>query len=278
MEDKNENVFMSEDEEEDVASDDDEVVSALGSDVASDVASEAESEVGSEVGSDVDVDVDEDEDKDVEAETDVDEDEDVDVDEGSDDDVESEVDEDVEQEDEEDEETVVKTTKRKSKKPKSSKKLKLSKKSSSASAKGKKQGTTEIKSCGEQENDYFKKFTNSTREAIIANYHPEIIIHNATEVQALTHIVRMEDGTIDDLLHRTLPFLTKFEKTRVLGQRARQLNDGAPICCDPVPDHIIDNYLIAEMELKLKVLPFIIRRPLPNGGSEYWHIKDLELI
>jgi DNA-directed RNA polymerase subunit K/omega len=156
--------------------------------------------------------------------------------------------------------------------------IKGSKSKGTSSRKKRKTATAEPKNCGEKENDYFKKFTKSTREAIIANYHPEIIIHNATEVKALTHIVRMADGTIDDLLHRTLPFLTKFEKTRVLGQRARQLNDGAPICCPAVPDNIIDNYLIAEMELKLKVLPFIIRRPLPNGGSEYWNIKDLELI
>ena len=31
------------------------------------------------------------------------------------------------------------------------------------------------------------------------------------------------------------------------------------------------------MEMKEK-LPFIIRRPLPNGGSEFWKLKDLELI
>ena len=33
-----------------------------------------------------------------------------------------------------------------------------------------------------------------------------------------------------------------------------------------------------KMELKLKRIPFIIRRPLPNGGSEYWKIQDLENI
>jgi hypothetical protein len=30
------------------------------------------------------------------------------------------------------------------------------------------------------------------------------------------------------------------------------------------------------MELKQKRIPFIIRRPLPNGGSEYWRVQDLE--
>jgi hypothetical protein len=32
------------------------------------------------------------------------------------------------------------------------------------------------------------------------------------------------------------------------------------------------------LELEQKNIPFIIRRPIPNGGSEYWNIKDLEMI
>ena len=35
---------------------------------------------------------------------------------------------------------------------------------------------------------------------------------------------------------------------------------------------------MAELELAEKRIPFIIRRPLPNGGSEYWNVKDLENI
>ena len=45
-----------------------------------------------------------------------------------------------------------------------------------------------------------------------------------------------------------------------------------------VPPEIIKGYTIAEMELEQKKLPFIIRRPLPNGSSEYWRVSDLELM
>ena len=41
---------------------------------------------------------------------------------------------------------------------------------------------------------------------------------------------------------------------------------------------IIDGYLIACKELEEKKIPVIIRRPLPNGASEYWKLQDLELI
>ena len=40
---------------------------------------------------------------------------------------------------------------------------------------------------------------------------------------------------------------------------------------------MIDGLTIAEEELKQKI-PFIIRRPLPNGASEYWKVKDLEML
>jgi hypothetical protein len=45
-----------------------------------------------------------------------------------------------------------------------------------------------------------------------------------------------------------------------------------------VPDTMIDSYLIAKDELHQKKLPFIIKRPIPNGSIEYWKLADLELL
>ena len=90
-------------------------------------------------------------------------------------------------------------------------------------------------------------------------------------------IVRDIDDIISDPLHRTLPFLTKYEKTRVLGQRAKQIEEGH-IPFIKVPEDIIDAHIIAELELQEKKIPFIIRRPLPGGGCEYWKLKDLEIL
>ena len=86
-----------------------------------------------------------------------------------------------------------------------------------------------------------------------------------------------ENNIIIDPLHKTLPYLTKYEKARVLGQRAKQIETGAkPLV--KVPENIIDGYVIAELELREKRIPFIIKRPIPGGAFEYWHIKDLEII
>jgi len=101
--------------------------------------------------------------------------------------------------------------------------------------------------------------------------------HNYDEISKLTKIVKDKNGIIIDPFHKTLPFLTKYEKTRILGQRAKQIENGAKPFVK-IPDNIIDSYIIAELELQQKRIPFIIRRPLPCGGSEYWNLKDLELI
>ena len=124
---------------------------------------------------------------------------------------------------------------------------------------------------------YLQKLDESVKEQTIANHHPELMIHNYDEVEALSTVVRDERGVVIDPLHRTLPFLSKYERTRILGERAKQINDGAKPFVD-VDESVIDGYLIALKELEEKKLPFIIRRPLNNGASEYWKLRDLEFI
>ena len=125
--------------------------------------------------------------------------------------------------------------------------------------------------------DYLEKFDNDIKEDIIKKYHPDLIQSNYDEISALTKIIRDEQGNIIDPIHNTLPILTKFEKARVLGLRAKQINNGAEPFVQ-VPDNVIEGHIIAELELEQRVLPFIVVRPLPNGKKEYWRIQDLKLI
>jgi len=128
----------------------------------------------------------------------------------------------------------------------------------------------------EDEEEYFRKFDENLKSDIISKYHPEMLQHNYEEIDALTNIT-YKDEIIKDPIHRTLPFLTKYERARVLGERAKQLNSGAKPFID-VDENVVDGYLIAMKELEEKKIPFIIRRPLPSGASEYWKLKDLEIL
>ena len=122
---------------------------------------------------------------------------------------------------------------------------------------------------------YLQKFDRAINDNYIVNNHPESVLQNYDEILVMIKVVRDKDGIIIDDLHRTIPYLTKYEKARILGQRAKQINSGSKPFIK-VHEDILDGYIIAELELKAKRIPFIIRRPLPNGGSEYWSIKDLE--
>ena len=129
----------------------------------------------------------------------------------------------------------------------------------------------------EYDERYLDKFSNDITKNYITSFHPECLNHNYDEISKLSVVVKNEDGIIIDPLHKTIPFLTKYEKARILGQRAKQIETGAkPLV--KVPDNIIDSHIIAELELREKKIPFIIRRPIPGGACEYWNILDLENI
>tara|TARA_B100000161_G_scaffold117507_2_gene83427 strand:+ start:5277 stop:5984 length:708 start_codon:yes stop_codon:yes gene_type:complete len=125
--------------------------------------------------------------------------------------------------------------------------------------------------------DYLQKLDTSLQKDIVTEFHPELLQHKNEEIEALSKVVKNDLDVIVDPFHKTVPFLTKFEKARILGERAKQLNAGGKPFVN-VDASVIDGYLIAEKELEEKKIPFIIKRPLTNGGCEYWKIEDLEVL
>lgn len=116
--------------------------------------------------------------------------------------------------------------------------------------------------------------------------HPEIWIPYSEQVQeqlnikapgeesAATTNVSLRDLKALDAHHSTYPFLTSYERTKCISFRASQIANGAkPYIL--VPEGVSDSYEIAKMELDAKRLPFIIKRPLPDGSFEVWRLSDL---
>jgi DNA-directed RNA polymerases I, II, and III subunit RPABC2 len=71
----------------------------------------------------------------------------------------------------------------------------------------------------------------------------------------------------------TTPFMTKYERARVLGTRALQISMCAPIMVEL--ENETDPLQIAMKELKARKIPLIIRRYLPDGSYEDWTIEEL---
>ena len=84
------------------------------------------------------------------------------------------------------------------------------------------------------------------------------------------------DGKADPK-HTGVPFLTQYEKTKILGFRTNQLSQGArPYIA--VPEHVTDIREIARLELEARRLPIIIKRPMPDGTFEKWRLSDLLIL
>jgi DNA-directed RNA polymerase I, II, and III subunit RPABC2 len=92
----------------------------------------------------------------------------------------------------------------------------------------------------------------------------------------LEEIFADEDNNIIKQDRITKPILTKYEKVRILSTRIKQLAQGAK--------PMLKNYSglsskeMALEELKNKIIPIIIERPVPNVGIEKWKLSELEIL
>ena len=91
------------------------------------------------------------------------------------------------------------------------------------------------------------------------------------------HEIISKDQTYDGYyrsVKQTKPFLTKYERTKLIGVRAQMIANGALTLVN-VPKNVTDTLTIAELELKEKKIPLLIRRYMPDGTHEDWRLEDL---
>jgi DNA-directed RNA polymerase I, II, and III subunit RPABC2 len=142
----------------------------------------------------------------------------------------------------------------------------------------------------EDEDDYIEEFDEFAEEDLdiaqlnnkaavekeFYKQHPECIIDYMENIYP--RLLLKEVPTINaDENHTTYPFLTIFEKTKVLGFRTNQLSQGSRPYVT-VPEEVTDVQEIARLELYQKKLPYILKRPLPDGTYEYWRLADLMIL
>ncbi|CRG95261.1 DNA-directed RNA polymerase subunit I, putative [Plasmodium gallinaceum] len=118
------------------------------------------------------------------------------------------------------------------------------------------------------------------------NYDNDIDIITDNQIKKDKSDYENSEGN-DDSIRITSPYLTKYEKARIIGTRALQISLNAPLTIpietqnDSNNKSEYDNYLnndplvIAEKELYNKSIPFILRRYLPNGSYEDWKLDEL---
>ena len=72
----------------------------------------------------------------------------------------------------------------------------------------------------------------------------------------------------------TSRFLTKYERAKILGERAIQISNGEKVMVE-VDEGVWDPLAIAEKELREKKIEYIVRRYLPDGSYEDWDLNEL---
>jgi len=108
-------------------------------------------------------------------------------------------------------------------------------------------------------------------------YHPETMVDYVERVTPYVPIHHVPPSDGNDPAHKSQPFLTVYERTKILGFRANQLAQGAPPYIAR-PEHVTSVFEIAKMELEQRRLPYIIKRPIPHGTFEYWRLSDMIVI
>ncbi|KKP05962.1 RNA polymerase Rpb6 [Trichoderma harzianum] len=83
----------------------------------------------------------------------------------------------------------------------------------------------------------------------------------------------VKDKKIPDDQRTTTPYMTKYERARILGTRALQISMNAPVLVDLEGE--TDPLQIAIKELREKKIPLIVRRYMPDGYYEDWTCEEL---
>ncbi len=113
-------------------------------------------------------------------------------------------------------------------------------------------------------------------------HHPECKLYYMESITPKLHLLAVPPDTqtnlgAPDKNHKSNPWLSIFEKTKLLGFRANQLAQGAKPYIE-VPKHIVDTIDIARLELEQQCLPFIISRGMPDGTFEFWRLSQLMIL
>jgi DNA-directed RNA polymerase I, II, and III subunit RPABC2 len=112
----------------------------------------------------------------------------------------------------------------------------------------------------------------------LSTHHPECRVDYVEEVLQKLPLASYPPDQDLDPKHKSVMYLTSFEKTKILGFRANQLAQGSKPFIYPLPEFMTDVLEIAALELEQKRLPYILKRPMPNGTFEYIRLSDLLII
>ncbi|GAP89758.1 putative DNA-directed RNA polymerase and III subunit RPABC2 [Rosellinia necatrix] len=116
----------------------------------------------------------------------------------------------------------------------------------------------------------FNRRGNDEPEVVISG-DPSAAANNAQKGPSANRSIK--DKKIPNEERTTTPYMTKYEKARILGTRALQISMNAPVLVDLEGES--DPLQIAIKEMNEKKIPLIVRRYMPDGYYEDWTCEEL---
>nr|XP_023908573.1 DNA-directed RNA polymerases I, II, and III subunit RPABC2-like [Quercus suber] len=114
---------------------------------------------------------------------------------------------------------------------------------------------------------------NGTNHVDSTDYDQNNVVTSGDAAAALNTVKGVKDKKISNEKRTTTPYMTKYERARVLGTRALQISMNAPVLVDVEGE--TDPLQIAIKELQEKKIPLVVRRYLPDGWYEDWTCEEL---
>ncbi|RCK58061.1 DNA-directed RNA polymerases I, II, and III subunit RPABC2 [Candida viswanathii] len=117
--------------------------------------------------------------------------------------------------------------------------------------------------------------TTDGRTIINGGFGPDDAQSQAPNTTSSGHIIKKtaKELAIPKEKRTTTPYMTKYERARILGTRALQISLNAPVLVDIEGE--TDPLQIAMKELAQRKIPLVIRRYLPDGSYEDWGCDEL---
>jgi DNA-directed RNA polymerase subunit K/omega len=134
-----------------------------------------------------------------------------------------------------------------------------------------------------QDNDNVAAIVTPTVNTIIVNHN-----HEAHELQFSPTVVAVSNtvtsppdlttvrrrGAEAPTPPSTLPVMSRFERAKIISERADQIAKGGIITFRNDTGEFETPIEIAKEELRRKTIPFSILRNMPDGTVEKWNVKD----
>lgn len=131
----------------------------------------------------------------------------------------------------------------------------------------------------EEEDDSGSELEAESISEQVSDYEDEIDDELTLEIEdgslGTEQIVQKTIDLGSDRKKKSLNILSKYERTKLLGIRARLIEQGADIYTSITGLKNISPLDIARKELKERVIPLKIQRKLPNGLIELWDVEKL---